>query len=457
MPSRRRRLTMLRVLGTTPHTSEILDGNGMDAPLEPQNAGCDAARSRSAPVFCQPQPVPPKPFRPTKPQPVSASVHRPEIVAEAKEHPRTIESSPTDRFSVPSPRLWAPASRIRHDEPVQALWGSEPTIDEGDSEEPIERPAAGSWVALARGVALMLGTLLAIDLFATGGLAANGPWWLDTRPLPVSVAAGLLGTSTAALFAFAIRGSLPPVLRGIAMLCLGLLIAVALKNATVYYGLLKRGDLHAGPPIAFPLHVAACLGVVVLAMRSAPGPAGLRGTLFVLAGFNAAMMSFPVAQIACSGPIDGRRSAATALVFATRRSEADSEARLEARVRAAAELYAVRLTPGLILTGSESEEPLEKMRRLAIDNGVPESAIEITPLARESALIQQVSRRYEVEDGRNPVVMMVSEYDHLPRLAIEGRRAGITVAQVPSPSGLKPSRETLLRETLALWRCYFRR
>lgn len=466
MLSRRRRITVLLYTDTNFPSAERLDGNGMDAPLEPQDAGCAAARPRSAPAFCQPLPVAPKPY-------LAVTTQTPEL--------RLASSSPPRKGTLNRPEVWR-ESRLKLEslkyppvaeeatstvdtprEPVRALWGVQASEDDlaqhpsGQSAESNAPFTAGNWVAMARGVALMLATLLAVDLFADGGLADNGPWWLDTRPLPVSLAAGLLGMSTVVLLGFAIRGSLPPLFRWAGLLCLGLLIAVALKNATVHYGLLKRGDLRIGSPIAFPLHVTACLGLVMLAIRSAPGPSGFRGTFFVLIGFNAAMVAFPLAHIACLGPTDSRRSAVTTVVFAPRVSEANSEASIEARIKVAADLYSERLTPNLKISGTEDEQLLNKMRQMAVAQGVPDSALSVIPQGDQLPQLQQIIPELAAGNDGEATLMIVSEYDHLPRLALEARRAGLSVAQVPASSGIRPTRETILREILALWRCYFRR
>src|SRR5690606_6620972 len=264
MPLGRRRRLLIRGLGRLP--GHAIEGPGMDASFEPRDARRDAVRPRSAPAFCQPVPVTPLPAaRPTP------SAPKPKLRPPA---PETVAVLPK-----PAPPIARPERSLRHTEspsvnaaePVRTLWATDEPAQPSNEPTP-DASIGGLWTALARGVALMLGTLLAVDLFASGGLPASGPWWLDTRPLPQSLAAALLGLSAALLILFAARGTLPALVRAVAIGCLGLLVAIALKNATIYYGLLQRGDLHAGPPIAFGLHVAVCFGVVLLAICSRQRP-----------------------------------------------------------------------------------------------------------------------------------------------------------------------------------------
>lgn len=343
---------------------------------------------------------------------------------------------------------------------VRPLWDD--AVDEHDvggdgSEEETDAVATGpAWTALARGVALLLGTLLVVDLFAAGGLPASGPWWLDMRPLPEVISAGLLGLSAATLLAFAVRPNLPVPIRTLAMLCVCLLILIAFKNATIYYGLLKRGDLHAGPPVAFSLHVAACLGVILLALRSAGGPRGLWGSLLVLIGFNTALVTLPIAHVACCGPIDARRPASAAIVWGPRPFEQHPEARLDARVQAAVALHQSGLAGEVLLAGDPPGESLERLKKFAREGGIPEASIGVLP-ADDAATFAELRSRFPTEEDVTPTLLAVSDADHLPRVVLAARRAGVTLRPVPA-TGIDPPESTVfLREIVELWRCYFRR
>ena len=429
----------------------------MDASYEPQDADREAARPRSAPAFCQPQPAPAAPARPVptvRPKPRPAP---PETVAVLPKLVTPQVAPAGRRFdSLSEPAVRKPFERSfdeRSHEPVRSLWGDTPSEEESIDEE--EAPAA-HWVSLSRGVALVLGTLLAVELFREGGLHAAGPWWLDTRPMPVPAAAGLLGVNAAFLILFAVSGRLPGVLRGLGMFCIGLLMAVALKNTTIYYGLLQRGDLQSGPAVAFGLHVVASFGLVLLAMRTRCAATGVPGTLLVLVGATAAMLAFPIAQIACTGSIDARRPAAAAVVYGPRPFESDAATRIVDRIERGAELYTAGLVPVLVLTGAGNEQLIE-MQQAAIERGVPATALEILDERDVPATITRLDERFPKANAREPDLLVVSDADHLPRITIEARRQEVRLSPVPASSTKPASPDLLFREVGELWRSYLRR
>ena len=351
--------------------------------------------------------------------------------------------------SAPPPR----AASLPKKEAVRTAWSTAAS----DAEEDLDDRSPAAWIAIGRGVALMLATLLLVDLFADGGIGNAGPWWLNTRPLPVRVATGLLGTVAGCLLLFAVRGVLPRGIRGIALLGVGLLMGLAVKDATIYYGLLKRGDLHAGPPIAFSLHILGCLGMVFLAIRAAPGVSGLRGTLLAMIGFGAAMLALPIAHIACQGPIDGRQSGAGVIIAGPRSFAVDADERMRERIARAAELHQAGLVPGLILTNTENADHLAAMREHALAAGIPASEIQMIPNDDLGEVLADLGTRYEGINGREPLFLVVSDPDHLPRLLLSGRAAPVRLAGVPSEPEHSPVRSIYIREIMALLRSYLRR
>lgn len=320
-----------------------------------------------------------------------------------------------------------------------------------------DAPTPAAWIAIGRGVALLLATLLFIDLFASGGIAPSGPWWLDTRPLPRQFSAGLLGVAAVCLLLFAVRGVLPRGIRGIALLGVGLLIALAVKNTSVYYGLLMRDDLHAGPPIAFSLHIVGCLGMAFLAIHAASGSSGLRGTFLTLIGFGAALLALPIAQIACQGSIDARQSAAAAIVAGPRPFEVDAKERMHKRIARAVELHEAGLVPSLVLTATDNVEQLDVMKRQALAAGIPAAEIEVVPNGELSEVLTDLEPRYAGINGRDPVFLIVSDPDHLPRLLLTGRTIPLSLAGVPTETDHRPVRSVYVREIVALVRSYLRR
>jgi len=456
MPSRRRRLATLRVL--TERATDEPNEDGMDASTTPPDADRDAGRSRSAPSFCRPKPVAPRPFREeseeerfvsSPPARASGASRVSHTSVETPAMSRPPAAAPTSAFEPARPAARASWNSVR------PIWDDAPLREEHDEGDEDALPAAPAWAAVARGVALLFGTLIVVDLFAPSSRFTGSLWWLDLRPLPESFATGFLGMCAALLIAFAARASLPKPIKFAAGASVLLLILIALKDATLYYGLLKRGDLHAGPPVAFSLHVAACLFAVLIAMRARAGATGPRDILLVLLGFNAALVSLPVAQIACVGPIDGRRSAAAAVVFAPRSFE--SADRFESRVRTAIELQKQGLVPTQIIAGATAEESHATAMRLAHESGIDANAVVSLAASDDATVFAKLKEMFPTTKGSEPVLLAVSDADHLPRLQIEARRAGVKLATVPATNAQPPSRTVLLRETVELWRRYFRR
>ena len=173
--------------------------------------------------------------------------------------------------------------------------------------------------------------------------------------------------------------------------------------------------------------------------------------LLVLIGFNAALIAFPVAHLACCGSIDARTPAAAAIVFGSRPFE--GEAQLEARLRTAEELHRSGLAPQIVLLSSGEE--LARMKELAITAGVPESAVEAIDPGSEA--FSALRAKFPRQDGKHPTLLAVSDADHLPRVVVSARAAGLTLWPVPAISNGPVERKIVMREVLALWRCYFRR
>lgn len=420
-------------------------------------------RSRSAPPFCRPRMSRPRPYRPapvTPPTPLVVPTPRPATRSFAASA-STPTPSPASSRPVPETPPPVHTARPASNAPaatVHTLWGEADDEDEDDDrDEAWDQANRKGWVAIARGVALLLGTLLLVDLFAKGGMPAKGPWWLATNPLPPQAVLAGLGTSAASFLLFAVRGSLPRGVRGVGLLCVGLMTAIAIKNTTIYYGLLQRGDLHAGPSIAFSLHVAGCLAMVFLAIRSAPGKGGLAGTFLTFLGVVAAALAWPLAHIACEGTIDARRSAATAIVAGPRAFEELTEEALQQRIDRAVELHAAGLTPAVVMTASVNTEQLAWMRERAIASGVPASSVEVIADDDVRSVLTGLAERVSGVDDRAPVVLVISDATHLPRLMLEGRETPVTLASVPCASLGPPRRDVIAQEILALWRCYLRR
>ena len=409
----------------------------MDAAPPPQTL--DPSRPRSAPSFTRPaavparpyQPAPPAPTAPTPTAPTPAVVRTESVRTEAVRTGASVPPSTTPPTANVQPRWQAPATAATQPaaaKPQAAVLGT-----------PV-------WPALARGIALLFGTLLAIDLFGPAGLPLDGPWWLDVRPLPHGLAKVLLSVAAAGLLLFASRADVPGPLRGVIQAAVLLLIALALKNATVYYGLMRRGDLHGGPAVAFSLHIAGCLGVVFLALRAAQGPTGLRGLLLTLTGFNAALLTLPLVMIATLGPIDHRCTATAAVLFLPPDA---TEATLTAGVSTAAGLYRAGLVRRVLLC----EPAATQLQPLALAAGLPAEALAVLPAGPEHATFRRLRTQFPQDEEP---LLAVGRFDTLPGLCIRAQRQNLPLLTVPIACE-RPTRMQMFRESLALVRCCFGR
>ena len=156
---------------------------------------------------------------------------------------------------------------------------------------------------------------------------------------------------------------------------LALLGALALSDSVAFYRLWHAGRFHPGVPVPLSLLLAAALAAVARGvLRRAPGSPRRAVTTALACG-----VAFPLLQMLCFGGSDYRRPADAALVFGARAyADGHPSAALEDRTRTACALYRAGLVHTLILSGGAGDgavsEP-EAMRRVALAQGVPDSAL----------------------------------------------------------------------------------
>jgi uncharacterized SAM-binding protein YcdF (DUF218 family) len=312
-------------------------------------------------------------------------------------------------------------------------------------------------------MALLLGAFTLLNVLGelrNPGFDAN-LWWIDLRfanSLLVRIAMFVTGLL---LVVFGVRPTFAP-LRGWGLrswLCL--LVLVAAFNSWTFLCLVSTGGIRSG----FPLPLSGAMVIVLTALFWAVGHRELarrsrgidRGVC--LLAIVAASILFPLAQMYCFGRTDYRRQADVIVVFGCLvRADGTPSMALADRVRTGVDLYQARLANRLIFSGGPGEGPThetEAMRRLAIQLGVPATAIEIDldGLNTQATVSNVIARDWG--DGR-PRVLAVSHFYHLPRIKLCFRRAGWDVLTVPA----NESRELyylpryLMREIVALWWYY---
>jgi vancomycin permeability regulator SanA len=319
----------------------------------------------------------------------------------------------------------------------------------------------------ARGVALFFGLFALLNL--TGALRTPGfdqnIWWLDLRPLPSGVSAGLLGVAGLLLVWWAVRPAAQLWRSLLTAAVLAALTAVAVKNGVTFYNVWRDGliDPWLGVPFSFVLAavLAYLAGAVVLPVpigrpRWAPSLAVLVAATALLA----CGLLFPLAQQAFFGKTTYVRHAAAAVVFGAQvHPDGHPSICLADRVNTGVYLYRQGLVDSLIMSGAKgANEPANEvtvMRALAIEQGVPAGAIKVDPRGfnTDATVGNTVQALRDTEGG----VAVVSDFFHLPRIKLAYQRAGLDVITVPSHARRIPQTTGLvIREIPAFWVYYLR-
>ncbi len=292
--------------------------------------------------------------------------------------------------------------------------------------------------SLGRGAALFLGgfTLLNLlgDLLHTGFNMNH--WWIDFYPLSGVIPNLLLLGSSLIFLAFALKPGLPRALRYVAMAATGFLLLIALENVITYYVLLERGHISTLFPLPFSLLVSLLLGLVLASLGySLSHELPRHPVLPVLAVLGVCWVLFPLGQIYCLGKTDYRRKGDVAVIFGARvySNGAASDA-LKDRVATGIALYREGRVRYLIMSGGPGDGSVhetEAMKRMALKQGVPESAILTDPqgLSTEKTVHNTLAI---IREKQFNTVLVVSHFYHLPRIRMEYRRNGRFVYSVPA-------------------------
>jgi vancomycin permeability regulator SanA len=130
------------------------------------------------------------------------------------------------------------------------------------------------------------------------------------------------------------------------------------------------------------------------------------------------------------------------------------------RVATGVDLYERGLADRLLMSGAQgSNEPVNEtvvMRELAMEAGVPASAISVDPSGfNTDATVRDTVPMLRA--GEAGAVAVVSDFYHLPRIKLAYQRAGVDVITVPSHARRIPQTTGLgVREIPAFWVYYLR-
>jgi vancomycin permeability regulator SanA len=325
----------------------------------------------------------------------------------------------------------------------------------------LTRRAAAGLLGLFSLANVVVGTLL-------HGFDMNH-WWLDVRPLPGWVAAGLSLAAGVLLAWWAVSPARQGFRRRLTSAVVLTLVAASAWDVIVFYALLALGTVESAFPIPLSLFVCGLLLWLHQGLSGSSTPTDdrrpARSHMDLAAGLAVLLLlpvAFPVAQMVCFGKTDYRRSADAAVIFgaAVWPGNIPSQA-LEDRVRTGIELYRNGTVNALVMSGGPSEQGLqhetEVMRRLALEAGLPGSAIWLDPAGEDTqATVRNTVAMLRARGLRR--VLVVSHFYHLPRIHMAYQRAGMTVYTVPARAErvLLKLPYYMAREAVALWFYYLR-
>jgi uncharacterized SAM-binding protein YcdF (DUF218 family) len=294
---------------------------------------------------------------------------------------------------------------------------------------------------LARSVAgaVALFTLLNLlgDSFRPGFDATI--FLVDLRALPGLVAVPALVAASALLAWFAVAPPRSRWRRAATAVAAGLLAIACCVDSLRYARLLAAGTLHSGPSLPFSVLPAAGLALVAaLAARRtrerSARPLPVQATV-ALACIGAVALAFPLGLMATFGRTDYRRPADCVVIFGARAyADGTASLSLEDRTRTGCRLVLAGLAPRILFTGGPGDgeyHETEVMRSIALEMGVPESAILLDRLGHSTAASARNAADLLVPLGAVRVLAVSHGY-HLPRVQLALEREALVAYTVPA-------------------------
>ncbi|NUP07512.1 MAG: YdcF family protein [Polyangiaceae bacterium] len=283
-------------------------------------------------------------------------------------------------------------------------------------------------------MAFVLGAVLAFD-GARSLLAGRHPGalWLDLRWTSAAAATTFLLLAGGAVMVGALATSIRAK-RGGAIVA-ALVGAHAARDAM---GCVPRAGL-----LSFSAALALLSVVFVITLlhdKRPEGPVRYR-YVFLVAGAALALVALPAAQMAGSAHARYERPADAVVVLGARvYANGSPSLALADRVHTACDLMNRGLAPKLILSGGPGDgafHETDTMRRMAIECGVPEDAIEIDRdglSTRHTAQhVASLFARGSVDHGRpKPRALVVSHDYHLARVRFAFDASGVSALTVPA-------------------------
>jgi vancomycin permeability regulator SanA len=240
------------------------------------------------------------------------------------------------------------------------------------------------------------------------------------------------------------------------------LLLATIANSFHFYMTLASGAVISHFPFPLSAAIAVLLAIVLWAMLKNAAPVtNRRHRLQLLATVALLAVLFPLGQMFCFGNTDYRRPADVIVVLGAK-TYADGHPSdvLADRVRTACDLYAQGYAAHLIFSGGPGDGPIDEphaMRTLAMQLGVPDSAIILDPAGlNTAATVRNTIALFKTMNVHR--VLVVSHFYHLPRIKLAYQSQGQDVWTVPARQQYTPHDLVyfLAREVVAQWVYYVR-
>lgn len=305
-----------------------------------------------------------------------------------------------------------------------------------------------------RGFGLFMGLFITLSVILKVGFNSLDPnvWWIDLRGMPEFFQTIFLLCVSIGLCLASLKTELSSSEKTILKAVFGLCAMATFANGLDFYNLERSGRIHARAAIPLSWIVS---GLLLLWMGRLGLADAKRGKAHLAAGWVFFFLCIgPIAQMLFFGTTDYRREADVIVVFGARaRADGRPSDALADRIYTAIALYKESRAEKMIFSGGpgdgEFDEP-EVMKRIALRNGVPESAIILDPQGLNTEA--SVSNVLKLPQGAGRLIV-VSHFYHLPRIKLAFQARGKDVLTVPakSPRFLARLPIFMAREVAACW------
>jgi vancomycin permeability regulator SanA len=313
---------------------------------------------------------------------------------------------------------------------------------------------------LCRGTALFLGCFVAVNLVASlfgSGFDAN-IWWLDLRWLPDSARqiSWIVFVATAFNYVFQFRWS--KFEKHVTAVVFSAVLLISVANSIEFFVLLGRGHITSSWPVPVTLVIAILLLGLFATLRDRQPRVGGFSCVFI--GASLLAVAFTFLQMLAFGKTDYTRQSDIAVVFGARvYSDGTLSHAAMDRVSTACDLYRKGVIRTLLFSGGPGDGQVhetEAMKRVALQRGVPESAIILDRAGLNTrSTARNTAKIFNSRGARR--IIAVSHFYHLPRVKLAYQQEGWDVCTVPARSDrvLLKLPVFMARETVALFKYYF--